>query len=88
MCVTFLGSQSYRGEPPLSPADAQRHVEPNKYNGSLKSVRGSQQQRKRGYRGIGPLSPLDASQNADHVAQNGVNGSLNGVNGSLNGVNV
>eukprot|EP00972_Heterocapsa_arctica_P109170 16075217-Heterocapsa_arctica.AAC.1 len=36
-CLAFSGLQSYRGRPPLSPSDAQRNVEPEKYNASRKS---------------------------------------------------
>eukprot|EP00972_Heterocapsa_arctica_P110838 16322025-Heterocapsa_arctica.AAC.1 len=41
LVLTSSGSQSYRGGPSLSSSDAQRHVEPEKCNGSQQNVNGS-----------------------------------------------
>eukprot|EP00972_Heterocapsa_arctica_P008917 1308657-Heterocapsa_arctica.AAC.1 len=39
--VVVSGVEGYRGEPSLSPSDAQRKFEPEKYNGSQQNVKGS-----------------------------------------------
>eukprot|EP00972_Heterocapsa_arctica_P036170 5321956-Heterocapsa_arctica.AAC.1 len=68
----FSGLQSCRGWPSLSPSDAQQNVEPEKYNGSFKSLTNHSTHNKH----------VNGSQQHVNGSLTNVNGSFTNVNGA------